>query len=568
MDALIPFVKDENLYFRGQSIDILLSIVDCDTYDWFQSPCLSKTDYLLHNELLTVLMRNPNPLLENLIFNNSNCVNEQGTLKKNCNSFPGGSAKCLQLLAFLLSWCRKMYTDTHVLTLSPFIIKELNIWRKNPFVSVDDAVSELQEGEAEFEEERKFAEQLYQDFAVDQFGGQDKGVGAGDNNIKSSVAFIDGVNRSLLILPEKSVEESTSSSALVRSADNSIKESPRSCLSSIETVDAITRAELVQRYKSRGNDLYRGGSYVESLFEYNSGIRACIAPFIVDDVATVPLSEVVVISQLLFNVATVLWKIYSTANASNAVTIVDYVYPIGHICVENELIISVSSEVVVFTCGEELLRLCETVCTHILVLCNDKHLKATYRLANVYLKTNRAILGVNLIDKYLNNINARAAETPDLTPLTDEFNDVDALYTLKSMRRQCLANLMMRSSAGASEPLVNDKVSCIMQSLHARRLAENNKLSNSNTRTIILEAESTSEQSIDVSDTLGVSASSKLETTDESPVVKQIRKSEKQSKTAVKKGCIIPGLESLGDLTTKKGSKQRQKSALDELLLG
>ena len=49
-------------------------------------------------------------------------------LNNRCNSYPGGSYHSLQILAFLFSWVRALYTKEQILILSEYVLNELHIW--------------------------------------------------------------------------------------------------------------------------------------------------------------------------------------------------------------------------------------------------------------------------------------------------------------------------------------------------------------------------------------------------------------------------------------------------------
>jgi len=123
LDTLAHMIAEPNLYFRGQVVEILLTITDCDVFDWFlpRSDLLGRT---LHVRFLE-LSDHPS-YLENLITNR-------------VGSYPGGSMRCLQLMAFWLSWVRAMYTKNQLLNLSKSLLSELQVWADTGPEGINDS---------------------------------------------------------------------------------------------------------------------------------------------------------------------------------------------------------------------------------------------------------------------------------------------------------------------------------------------------------------------------------------------------------------------------------------------
>jgi tetratricopeptide (TPR) repeat protein len=113
LKILTQLLLDNNLYSRGQAVEIFLSVTDCDTFDWFQPISDEFSDHQLYQEMFSLL---ETPLLYNLIENRK-------------SSFPGGSVRCLQLLAFWLSWLRFHFTDAnHKLQLHARLLEIFRSW--------------------------------------------------------------------------------------------------------------------------------------------------------------------------------------------------------------------------------------------------------------------------------------------------------------------------------------------------------------------------------------------------------------------------------------------------------
>ncbi len=145
LEPLIQLLTDPSLYERSQALETILTITDCDKFDWFIPPAnhsLHSTHVvqLMHNNLLN-LGRNP-CFLENLILNR-------------VDSYPGGSFRALQFLAFWLSWVRALYTQDQKLCLSKKLLDEIRQWALPSDLPEED-----------LEEEKKLAQTLYDDFKV------------------------------------------------------------------------------------------------------------------------------------------------------------------------------------------------------------------------------------------------------------------------------------------------------------------------------------------------------------------------------------------------------------------
>lgn len=141
MDAIASRVNDSNLYNRGQIFEILLSITDCDSFDWFQQSDGDVTRRTLHHRLFS--------LSDNTFF-------LSGLLANRSLSYPGGSFRALQLLAFWISWVRAMMTTNQRLKLSDQMLKEIQLWSQR---GEDNVI----------EEEITLAKTIFQDFSKDQF---------------------------------------------------------------------------------------------------------------------------------------------------------------------------------------------------------------------------------------------------------------------------------------------------------------------------------------------------------------------------------------------------------------
>jgi hypothetical protein len=147
-------INSSNHYYRGQVFEILLSITDCDTFDWFQPHAGNQTVRSLHIQLLG--------LSKNIYF-------LSGLLENRMDSYPGGSFRALQLLAFWLSWVRAMMTKNHILYLSTRTLQELKFWTEGYGLTNNNSEEENNADRGVDEDEIKLAQTLYKDFSYEQF---------------------------------------------------------------------------------------------------------------------------------------------------------------------------------------------------------------------------------------------------------------------------------------------------------------------------------------------------------------------------------------------------------------
>lgn len=142
LENLTFLFNDENLYIRGQAIELFLSITDAETFDWF-APAVTPNEKRIHQAMLDL----------------THCTGYLPSIIENrVGSYPGGSVKALQLLAFWLSWVRALYTKDQKLNLSKQLIEELRLWS-----------SPESDSENKIDEEIQLAKTIYEDFGFSQF---------------------------------------------------------------------------------------------------------------------------------------------------------------------------------------------------------------------------------------------------------------------------------------------------------------------------------------------------------------------------------------------------------------
>lgn len=257
-DSLILLLKDESLYERSQAFEILASMTDCDLFDWFIIPETNETKKL-HSKLLQL---NNNPeFLQNLLLNRE-------------ASFPGGSFRALQLLAFWLSWVRALYTSDQKLKLSPKLIEEIHSW------SICDDSDSNKEG---LTEEKKLAQTLYEDFFT---------AGISDN-ISESKFYIQGIETASFPFESTPIKQQDL------------------------TFQSIEQCEkLVETLKEEGNQFYKSKRYVEAKNKYYDALR--IAKNLLDLNILISNELLIIINT---NLANSLWKIYEKDPDNNKIAL-------------------------------------------------------------------------------------------------------------------------------------------------------------------------------------------------------------------------------------------------------
>ena len=168
-------INSSNHYYRGQAFEILLSITDCDNFDWFQPHTGNQTVRSLHIQLLSL---------------SKNIYYLSGLLENRIDSYPGGSFRALQLLAFWLSWVRAMMTKNHILYLSTRTLQELKFWTKGYGLTNNNAEEEHNADRSVDEDEIKLAQTLYKDFSYEQFHRDS----SGHISLESEEHFMNGMD--------------------------------------------------------------------------------------------------------------------------------------------------------------------------------------------------------------------------------------------------------------------------------------------------------------------------------------------------------------------------------------
>jgi len=536
LHALSALLVDTNIYYRGQAVDTLLTLIDCDSYDWFATPLATTRDMGLHQKLLDLLVPPPqdgatgaeavceSAFIRNLCSNNSNEMPATGasgapvTKKASSESWPGGSLKCLQLLGFVFSWCRRIYTKSQVLVLSTPIIQELNAWRRSALAeSAEEQVTEVDVAEELDQAERRFAQELYQDFVHTQFGEDQplSGVDSVDYG-KYCVFEVDKAIRPTQVYSSSSGTETGGGSSSSSSSSSSSVPAPvpvpktaNAALEPVSVLDPLPIPDSIAAFKELGNKLFLRAEYDSAMEHYIGGIRLLLCQRGENDGAGAHIlggEDLGLLANFLHNMATVLWKVYKAGNEEGGGAIGSgatgpsmhmdacrrFVSPLkvtpGPSDAQVTVAVAETSHATGVVDARVLLEQCERVCRDILSLTAGGHVKATYRLASVLLKLGRAAEGVAAVDGYLDGTAGYGAAVAAGVALgagagavgVVDDDAADALYTLRAARRQCVSAVMVAQravtaddkdaeGASASGGLVSAKVNTVLQALQARR---------------------------------------------------------------------------------------------------
>ena len=326
LEPLASLIDSDNLYLRGQVLEIILCVTDCDTYDWFK-PASSYSDKTLHQKLI-VLARSQ--------------VFFQKLLSNRTGSYPGGSFRALQLIAFTLSWIRALYTADQRLQISPVALEIFRLWAQPKPRSKGEATKEGKEEDPEVQ----LAKALLDDFA-----GQDNlstqtpliATTATESAPPLSAANIGGVTSMLVSeiddssltnmtitagdtvpatsgadpLPASqfspsqapvSDKNSSSSSSAAQAATSATNNTSTSSSIPVVSPSVSTKEEMevedgndVNAVKAQGNELFKQLQYAAAIERYQQALH------LLADVSTAEGAELT--ASLYCNIATSWWKV-------------------------------------------------------------------------------------------------------------------------------------------------------------------------------------------------------------------------------------------------------------------
>jgi len=437
---LASMLNDQNLYFRGQVIEIFLTITDCDNFDWF----LPKNDALgrtLHMRLLSLAEHDT--FLSNLLANRT-------------DSYPGGSTRCLQLLAFWISWVRALYTEHQRLLLSPKMLDELKLWAQG------GADADVDEAKAE---EVKLARTLLEDFSVKQFEGNGA-VDVGGNESPAAESTRDfavsGITKpdfEGLVIDEATPE------APVVAATNGRETGEAEFDEREEAKDESPRNRALT-LKEEGNVCFGKGKFKDALDKYGDALDA-----LSDDEDTVEkleegTKELFELKGMLhFNRAASFWKMALKERGGGG----------GEEVEEEEAETLSGEELAESASGDapgsfELLR-CEQACKQALCFSPDHH-KAAYRLAAVCLALGNVQGALEEIEKALQVLTQKKDSKEGEVAREQE--------SFFSLRRRCIAAQILKSKHDTSQsalPLgMSSQTAKIFSALQRRKLREEGKV--------------------------------------------------------------------------------------------
>ncbi|KAF0711789.1 Aste57867_5047 [Aphanomyces stellatus] len=124
LDALVHLFDHENMHFRGQALDVFTQITSNPSFDWFTEPACTEAK-ALHSKML--LLTNTSDMIQSLVAN---------------KDVPAMSFYALQILAFYMSWVRKLYTKGE-LRLSQALLDTLAQWKHEEGSAIERAEDEL-----------------------------------------------------------------------------------------------------------------------------------------------------------------------------------------------------------------------------------------------------------------------------------------------------------------------------------------------------------------------------------------------------------------------------------------
>lgn len=415
LNALVPLLSDKNLYLRGQTMEILMNITDCDTFDWFKViENKNSREYLLHIRLLQ-LAEHPE-FLKHLLSNRT-------------NSYPGGSFRALQMLAFWMSWVRAIYTENQKLELSQRVLDELYLWSTVP-------------AEDKSEEEMKLAQTVYDDFS-----GQSKERIVSEISIEEKEQlFISGFSYSV---------PNTETVQLNDKKENNQK--PLIDNASINEESKVSILDQINGLKIKANELYKQQNYEYSLDLYTEALDLIHDHEHTEDVSSIEVT-------LHFNRAASLWMISKKLRDGKVST-----EGIDDDDDDNTNAIDCDSPGTY-----ELLR-CEQACKAALSI-HKNHVKSAYRLANVLLLLGKVDESLQMIEEVIESLTKSPQSVSNDNEVSDIDEQNDKIKILKKIRTKCLAALIVRNDSIEStqvESIIGTKTAKILNQLKSRNKREN-----------------------------------------------------------------------------------------------
>lgn len=393
--SLIPLIVDDNLYARGQAVELLLSVTDCDVFDWFGADETSIEHQALFYRLFHTIQHKH--FLRNLFENRA-------------TSYPGGSYNCLQLVAFALSWIRTTYAPAKKIRLHENIMGSLLLWSQPSADACGDGACE-HGSDADHEDtqppEIKLAQTLLEDF------GREPTI---PNDENSFLFAFTGV-----VTPSNFSDDS-----IVKQVISNMKAS----LIPNSASDLRTPEEL----KDEGNKQYKDHNYLEAykLFQ--------LATSRLPDTETAsPLAIA-----LWFNLATVHWKFAELCEESllNGPS-----RGADCVCCDVECHNAHESDARSGAAWEvrrlDHLRASERLSTKVIDKSGSMHIKAIFRKASCLLALGSPKMAYDVVDQAIEIL--RRQDTLGIA--TDKSSDADSITLLKGVQRRCMAALLTKDES-------------------------------------------------------------------------------------------------------------------------
>ena len=440
MIVMADFLDSDNLYLRGQALEVILSGTDCDVFDWFKPPS-SYGDKVLHQNLLAF---GRSPLIMTKLFANR------------IGSYPGGSFRALQVIAFVLSWIRALYTADQKLQLSKVAVQNLKDWAKyeGPLPILNPETSYLRSEDPELQ----LAYTLLDDFT-------------GSKNAPTDTAT---VTQELNVPVVETTEKLTSSGDfIVSNLDTTSLANTELPTSSIPTHDQLsvgqtTSESMIEKeltvldMKERGNSEFKAGQYTTAIEWYHKGITALkLTNNTSEQTQTEEYTDTELAASLYTNAATAAWKIVQDAliqlpelelqaidlssskedQASKNDANTEDVDNCGSGEKNTKLVMEFHSA----------LHQCCSDCTLALQLL-PHHTKAAYRLASLYLLQQNSQQALNVVNTCITANTVRKEGNSMRKVATEEDGVVEAsvgsadLDMLQQIKRRCLASVLLSTT--------------------------------------------------------------------------------------------------------------------------
>jgi hypothetical protein len=264
LGALAGLISSDNLYLRGQVLEIILCATDCDVYDWFKTPD-SYADKVLHQNMIG-FARAPSTLTR--LF-----ANRTG-------SYPGGSFRALQIIAFALSWLRALYTSDQKLQLSRGAVQDLERWKEGKASANGNGTENADnDGDGAPQEDPEF--QLAKAL-LDDFTGPNNAVPSSESQTDETI-LVTALNTTSLadVTAPGTAAPAAVVSALVLPqnvstiAGSAVEAAPQQAAVPVSAPQTTqSAAEMANELKEKGNAEFKAGRYASAQQLYYRALDA------------------------------------------------------------------------------------------------------------------------------------------------------------------------------------------------------------------------------------------------------------------------------------------------------